>query len=209
MRTVLLVVTLAALAACGDEKKNLSGVDKVAPPGGATAPAAPMGDPHGGNPHAGPGAIPNVKAGPAPVAWSVPAGWKVTPPSSGMRVAQFDVGVDETGDAVQCIVFGGNMGPDDENIKRWVGQMGPAAKDSAVVASSEHDGVKITRLEAGGSYTDTMRASEPKTVATAKMLAAIVESPSGKLYVKLAGPKTVVDGAAKAFDEFLASMKPK
>jgi len=208
MRRAILAAVLVALCACGDDKKNLSGVDKVAPPGGSPT-SLPAADPHGPNPHVGPGAIPTVKAAPAPLGWTAPSGWKQTPPASGMRLAQFDVGTDAAGDAVQCIVFGGNMGADDDNIKRWVGQMGPAAKDAAKIVSSEHDGLKVTRLEASGSYTDSMRPGEPKTVATAKMLAAIVESPAGKVYVKLAGPTTVVDAAAAGFDEFLASMKPK
>jgi len=202
MRRILLAATLVALAACGDDKKSLSGVDKVAPPG---APGAPMADPH-----AGTGMMNAPAAAPAQVAWAVPSSWKQSTPSSGMRVAQFDVGTDEAGDKVQCIVFGGIGGSDDQNISRWVGQMGAAAKDSAVVGHSEQAGVKITRLEAHGPYTDTMRPGDPKTIAAATMLAAIVEAPGGgKLQVKLVGSKTIVDAAAKAFDEFLASMKPK
>jgi hypothetical protein len=207
MRAALLAVVLA-LAACGDDGKNLSGANQVAPPG--QAPAPPAANPHGGDPHAGMGLRPAASAAPAPVAWTVPAAWKQSPPSSGMRMAQFDVGTDEAGDAVQCIVFGGIGGTDEQNIERWTGQMGAAAKDAAVVSHSDHDGLKVTRFESHGAYTDSMRPGEPKTIASATMLAAIVEAPGGaKLQVKLVGSKTVVDPAAKAFDEFLASMKPK
>jgi hypothetical protein len=203
MRHAILAAVLVALCACGDDKKNLSGVEKVAPPGGSPS-AAPAADPHAG------GMMNSQASAPAQVAWTVPSGWKQSTPSSGMRVAQFDVGNDEAGDKVQCIVFGGIGGSDDQNIARWVGQMGAAAKDTALVAHSDQAGVKITRLEAHGAYTDSMRPGEPKTIPAATMLAAIVEAPGGaKLQVKLVGSKTVVDAAAKSFDEFLSSMKPK
>jgi hypothetical protein len=221
-RSTALVLSLA-LAACSHEGENLSGEKKAAPPGattGATAPAADPqkamgGDPHAGvgkpapDPHGGIGKVVPRAAGPSPLAWTAPSGWKESKPSSGMRLAQFDVGTDDAGDPVQCILFGGSMGTDDENIARWVGQMGPTAKDSAVVTKSEAGGVKTTRLVARGTYVDSMRPGEPKAAPEATMLAAIVEAPGGKLYVKLAGPKAVVDAAEKQFDEFLASLKPK
>lgn len=218
-RSLVLLPLLAALAACGHEGENLSGEKKAAAP----ANAAPVTDPHKGlsadphagvgprvDPHAGMGTVvPPRTAGASPLAWTAPAGWAETKPSAGMRLAQFDVGKDDAGDTVQCIVFGGSMGSDDENIARWVGQMGPTAKQSAVVTKSEAGGLKFTRLVAHGTYVDSMRPGEPKSAPEATMLAAIVEGPSGKLYVKLAGPKKVVDGAEKQFDEFLASLKTK
>lgn len=214
-----LVLALFVLAACSHEGENLSGEKKAAAPPAAAPAADPHagmgGDPHAGlgsrgpDPHAGLGQVVPRTAGTSPLAWAVPAGWTETKPSAGMRLAQFDVGKDEAGDPVQCIVFGGTMGSDDENIARWVGQMGPTARDSAVVTKSEAGGVKVTRLVARGKYVDSMRPGEPKTAAEATMLAAIAEGPAGKLYVKLAGPKDVVDAAEKQFDEFLASLRAK
>lgn len=214
MRYAALAAVLA-LAACGHEEKNLSGTNQTQPPG-----QPPAADPHAPNPHAGnpsplnphgpgsqlpPDAAP---AGAAPVAWTVPAGWKETPRSSSMRVAQFDVGTDAAGQPVQCIVFGGIGGTDEMNFDRWIGEMGAGAKEKAVLTDADHDGLKIKRLEVRGSHTNTMR-PDPKPVADATMLAAIVDTPGGKLHVKFVGSKSVVDPAAKAFDEFLASMRPK
>jgi hypothetical protein len=212
----VVVVLVFALAACGHEGENLSGQTKAAPPGGTAPVADPhkglVADPHAGvgprvDPHAGMGTVvPPRTAGASPLAWTSPSGWKETKPSAGMRLAQFDVGVDEAGDTVQCIVFGGIGGSDDENIARWIGQMGPTAKDTAVISRSEHDGLKITRLTANGAFTDSMRPGEPKSVSAATMLAAVVEGPAGKVHVKLTGSKSVVVAAEK---EFLASLKSK
>lgn len=222
-RAAALVLCLA-FAGCSHEGENLSGEKKAAPPGvkppaadpHAADPHKPMGaDPHAGvgrsapDPHGGIGKVVPRAAGPSPLGWTAPSGWKESKPSAGMRLTQFDVGTDEAGDAVQCIVFGGQMGSADDNVARWVGLMGPTAKDSAVVTKTEAGGVKTTRLLARGSYVDSMRPGEAKTYPDATMLAAIVEAPGGMLYVRLAGPKTVVDAAEKQFDEFLASLKPK
>jgi hypothetical protein len=201
LRASLVLFAAFAAGACGHEDENLSGVRKVDPPGGAAVPAASRDDPHGGP-------RPPISAAPAKpsVTWSAPSGWKESRPSSTMRVAQFDVGVDAAGDPVQCIVFGGEMGDADQNIARWIGQMGPEAKAGANVTKTQQGRLAITRVAVTGTYTDTMRA-EPKTIEDAAMLAAVVVSPADKLYVKFVGPKAQVDAAAKQFDEFLASMK--
>lgn len=202
LRASLVLFAALAASACGHEDENLSGVRKVDPPGGAGVPAAPRDNPHGGP-------KPPISAAPAKptVTWTAPAGWKEGRPSSTMRVAQFDVAADESGETVQCVVFGGEMGDADQNIARWIGQMGPDAKAGASVTKTEQGELTITRLAVSGAYTDTMRPGEPKTVAQASMLAAVVVAPGSKLYVKLVGPKAQVDAAAKQFDEFLASMK--
>lgn len=190
-------VFLLALAACGDEPA------KDAAPVPPPAPAMPA-DPHAGmgNPMA------PVQRPAAPVSWTVPEGWKSTPPSSGMRHAQFDVAVDAQGDPVQCIVFSGPMGGDEENIQRWTGQMGAGAREKATIENSERAGLKVTRVEATGAYTDSMRPGGGKTYDDAAMLAAIVTAPSGgKVYVRLVGPKDLVEKAEPQFDAFLASMK--
>ena len=196
-RIALVLAASLAVAACGDESK---------PPVAAPTPAAA--NPHGaGDPHAGMARAATAAPVKPPVTWSAPAGWKEGHPSSTMRLAQFDIASDAGGEPVQCIVFGGEMGGDDENIQRWIGQMGPDAKAGATVTKSEQGSLAITRVAASGSYTDAMRPGDPKAITEAAMLAAIVTAPSGKLYVKLVGPKAQVDAAAKQFDEFIASMK--
>jgi hypothetical protein len=217
MRPAILFALAAALAACSHEGQSLSGADKADPPGGAPhapqAQANPHGvdphaaDPHAADPHAGLSAPP--AAAQAPVAWSVPDGWKGGPSTRPMRVAEFEVGADESGAPVQCVVFGGIGGDDEQNLERWIGQLGETAKASAKTTRSEHDGLKFTRLEARGAYTDTMHPGGAKAMSEAAMLAAIVDGPAGKLHVKMVGPASVVDAAAPKFDAFLASMKAK
>jgi len=218
-RAAFLLVPFA-LAACTHEGKNLSGLEKTDPPGAQheapptsnepANPHEPQANPHAAtNPHAGATPPAPAAASEGPVAWSVPEGWKGGASTRPMRVAEFDVGADESGAAVQCVVYGGIGGDDEQNLSRWISQMGDGAKSSAKTTHADHDGLTITRLEAHGSYTDSMRPGEPKSVGEATMLAAIVDGPSGKLHVKLVGPSQVVDANAAKFDAFLASMRTK
>jgi hypothetical protein len=186
----LALIAALVTGACGGE-------DPAASPPPAASPS-----PHGVMPPA-PTAAPTRP----PVTWTVPQGWKEGRPSSSMRLAQFDVAADAGGSPVQCIVFGGEMGDDEQNVARWIGQMGPDAKAGATIAKSEQGALKITRVAAKGPYTDAMRPGDAKSIADASLLAAIVESTAGKLYVKLVGPRAQVEAAAKQFDEFIASMR--
>jgi hypothetical protein len=217
-RTLALVAVLSSLCACSNDGDNLSGTKKAAPP---AASAPPVVNPHaapGGDPHAGiPGAPPLTQAPAAPsaavpVTWTAPAGWTETKSTRQMRVVEFDAGKDADGNAVQCVVYNAIGGSDEENIARWIGMMGPDAKAGAKVTHSEKDGVKFTRLEAHGPYTDTMGMSGgSKEIPAATMLAAIVESGGAKIFVKMVGASKLLDdgGAGAKFDALLASMKAK
>ena len=178
-------------------------------------PALPGADGKPVNPHAGlPGMTPPPDAAPTPLPaqvpfdWSVPQGWTSSPPTNAMRLAQFEVGKDAEGQPVQCVVFRGIGGQDQENIDRWIGQLGESAKSTARITDSERAGILVKRLEAHGTYTDTMT-RDAKPVADAKMIAAIVTAGGGKLHVRLVGPSALVDKAAAQFDAFVASMKPR
>jgi hypothetical protein len=223
-------VTAALLAAgCGHEGKNLSGVHQVEPPHTGAMPAA---EPHGvespANPHANlpdPHALPANPHGAMPAdphaamppaaapaaesafAWAAPAGWAESKPTGPMRMAQFDVGNDASGAPVQCVVFKGIGGDDDQNLDRWISQMG-VGRDAAKLTHTEQDGQKVTRLTVKGSFTDSMKGDAK--VGDATMLAAIVTAADGtKLHVKLVGPSSVVDAQTANFDAFVASIKPR
>lgn len=145
----------------------------------------------------------------SPFTWTVPEGWVETPPGNGMRLAQFDVGKDADGEPVRCLVYARIAGSDEENVAQWTAQMGADAAKDAKSTASEHDGVKITRLEARGSYTDTMREGGAKTTTPATLLAAIVTGPKGRLLAKLVGPSAVVDAQTAKFDAWIASMRAR
>ena len=218
----LAALALTALAACsqdGPRGDPLKGGD--APPPSVGGPVGADGLPPGHPPMLPPTHppmdAPTQKVGPVgglpPVAfaWSIPEGWKESTPSSGMRMAQFDLpGTWADGGAVQCVVFTAMGGGKKGNLDRWAGQVGGAKGDPKITESKVGD-MTVTKIEVRGSFADGMT-KPPKSVEDGMLLGAVIEVPGmgETVYtVKLAGPRAVIEPEMAKFDALLASFKPK
>jgi hypothetical protein len=135
-----------------------------------------------------------------------------------MRIAQFDLpGKDASGAPVQCAVFGGIGGGKQPNIDRWIGQLqqadGSDSKSKAKITETTRDGMVITRIELVGTFSGGMMPGQAAgAVPDALLLGAIVEAvndPSQSIYIKLVGPKSVVEPETAVFDALLASLRPR
>ena len=137
---------------------------------------------------------------------TVPEGWVIETPSSQMRKAQYRL-PGEGGDAELAVTYFGKQGagPVVANIDRWKKQFGHV---SGNVMNLTVGGKKVTVLDISGTYAASMRpmggGDKPKS--NYRMLAAIVESPTGPYYFKLTGPKETVGKWAGSFDRFLKSV---
>lgn len=231
----LLLALAAGAAACGQDGPRGD------PLRGGEAPRTQPPSPHGGGMPAGhpplPGGVPPVPAGhppmdgpavqagplggapaaPAsgPLAWTVPAGWKESPPANAMRVAQFDLPAGADGASVQCVVFGGIGGGKQKNIDRWIGQFvqpdGSPSAARAKTAESASGDVKITRVSLLGTFTAQMvpGKSDAANTPDSMLLGAIVETPAGEFQVKLVGPAALLGREEANFDAFLSSIRVK
>ena len=220
--STLVVAAAAGLTACGEDGPRgdpLSG--GAAPAGGPAMPANPHGP--GGMPTTMPGGQPPMpgqmppgamtEPSPAPFTWTTPDGWKSTPPSSGMRMAQFDLpGTWSDGAAVQCVVFSAMRGGRQGNLDRWMMQVsqadGSATKDKTKISEAKVGALTVTRIEIRGSYTDGM-AKVPHTADDALFLGAVIGTgTSDEVWtIKLAGPRSAVEPEMAKFDALLASIK--
>lgn len=216
-----LVSALLVLAACGQDQPRgdpLSGGAPPAPIGGhgagtaATPDGLPAGHPpvmpEGHPPMDGP-AVPAgpVRGGPS-LDWTAPEGWTSTPPASTMRIAQFDLPTKwSDGTPVQCVVFVQMGGGVQGNLDRWKGMVASQAGEPKVT-TLDAGGMKVTRLEMRGAYSDGMA---KKSDADAIFLGAIVDSGDGDqvFTVKLAGPRAAIEPEIPKFDALLASLRPK
>ncbi|MCZ6632606.1 MAG: hypothetical protein O7G87_04315 [bacterium] len=136
----------------------------------------------------------------------VPQGWVIEKPASQMRKAQYRVS-GAGGDAELVVTYFGTRGagPVGANIKRWQGQFGHV---NGLVTEQTINGLKATILDVRGTYSNTMPmggGSESKP--NYRMLAAIVQSPSGPFYFKLTGPQATVGESTQLFDRYLKSLK--
>lgn len=152
----------------------------------------------------------------AGLAFKSPEGWKSTPTSSTMRVAQFVLPrtAGDSQDAELVVYFfGGSGGSVDANIERWLGQMQqPDGKPSSGVAQRQKrtvNGLALTLVDVSGTYVAEMMpgGGDRHNSPNFRLRAGVVETPNGPYFIKLTGPAKTVAASDKAFEMFLASLK--
>lgn len=153
------------------------------------------------------------------LSFKAPDGWVVEKPTSSMRTAQYKLpkAAGDTDDASLVLYyFGqGQGGATQANIDRWIGQMHqPDGTDSKERAKSETftvNGLKVTMVDVVGTYSAEMSpgsgdfASKPNY----RLRAAVVETPKGSYFAKLAGPEKTVAHWDQAFRDYLNSFEFK
>jgi len=143
----------------------------------------------------------------------VPAAWKRSPPSSSMRLAQFQVPAAPGSGPAAFIVyyFGpGQGGSASANIARWTGQFSAPGGGAATpeVSRRETSGMPVTVVRLQGDYARGVGTGPVGTARPDQVLrAAIIESSRGNVIVQLHGPAATVDAAAADFDRFVAGIR--
>jgi len=151
--------------------------------------------------------------------FKAPDGWMTETPSSSMRVGQYKLpkaeGDKEDG-ALVVYYFGASQGGSPQaNIDRWIGQMQqPDGSDSKAKAKTETmtvNGLKVTTVDVTGLYTAEM-APGSKTFhndANYRLRAAVIETPKGNYFVKLAGPEKTIARWDQSYNDYLKSFEFK
>jgi hypothetical protein len=159
-----------------------------------------------------------LQAGPAAgsLSFTAPAGWQTRPAASAMRVAEFVIpraqGDDEDGELI-VYYFGTGAGTIDANIDRWISQVqqpdGSATKDKATRTTQTVNGLRLTLVDAEGTYVAEMRpgSTERHNKPGFRLRAAVVETPRGPYYIKMTGPVKTVGSAEAAFTAFVGSLR--
>ena len=141
---------------------------------------------------------------------TVPATWTRRAPSSTSRLAQYAVhGANPSDDAeVVAFFFGPSQGPNvDANLTRWRGQFSTPDGSPApeTVAHDSSGAFPLTIAEYRGTYRRGVGAGSTDSVRTGQTLVAtIVETPHGTLFIQLFGPSATV---AAHRSEFLRVVK--
>ena len=151
--------------------------------------------------------------------YKVPEGWVGEHPSSSMRVAQYKLpkaeGDGEDGSLVLYYFGAGQGGSVQANIDRWVGQMeqpdGGSSKDRAKIETLTVNGLKVTTVDVGGTYTAEMSpgSGTRNNNRNYRLRAAIVETPKGAYFAKLIGPEKTVTRWDQAFMAYVNSFEFK
>jgi hypothetical protein len=150
-------------------------------------------------------------AAPSRLAFDVPADWKVVETNSQMRLAQWGYGAKSE---IVVFYFGqGQGGSVEANLDRWYGQFqqpdGGSTRERAKVTKSTAGELAITRVEVDGTYTAPLRpgASERHHEPGYRMIAAVVEGPSGPWFLRFLGPAKEISAGQASFDAFLSGLR--
>jgi len=151
--------------------------------------------------------------------FKVPEGWVTEKASSSMRVAQYKLPKtegDKDDGSLVLYYFGSNQGGSAQaNIDRWIGQMqqpdGSSSKDKAKTESVTINGLRVTTVDVTGVYTAEMAPGSGSfhNDDNYRLRAAVVETPKGNYYVKLAGPAKTIAKWDQGYNDYLKSFEFK
>jgi len=145
--------------------------------------------------------------------WTDPVGWQRIAPSSSMRKATYKIpaaGKDPEDAEMAVFYFGPTEGGDTEsNIRRWITQF-PDVKPADVKRTERtSNGMKQTLVEVEGTFSGSgMPGSSSTPKPNFRLIGAVVETPAGKYFFKMTGPKKTVQGARDAYLALLDSVRP-
>lgn len=145
------------------------------------------------------------------LAYDVPKDWRGVRTTSSMRLAQWSYG---SGCEVVVFYFGdGQGGSVEANLDRWYGQFeqpdGGSTRERAKVTKSSSGALTVTRADVQGTYAAPVRpgAAERHNKPDYRMIAAVVEGPSGPWFIRFLGPAKEVSTGESSFDAFLSSLR--
>lgn len=183
------------------------------PPGHPPMSAAPQSAP------ALPPSHPPVAGAGAELKYDVPPDWKPVPPDRPTRKAQYVLprveGDPEDGELIVFYFGPGEGGGVHDNLMRWRGMFtrpdgSPLPADHGTSETFEAGGLRVTLLDVSGRYAPApmpgMGATPPRD--NFRMLAAVVETPSGPWFFKATGPAETMSRHREAIRSMLASVKP-
>ncbi len=136
----------------------------------------------------------------------LPKKWTETKPKIKLRLAQYSVpGRKEGEKKAELVIFyfgraGG--GSTEANIDRWIGQFDGATRETARITKFETKGkLKATLVDLSGTFVAETRpgSGERRNEEKTRMIAAILETPAGKHYLKLVGPGNTIGAWEKEF----------
>lgn len=140
-----------------------------------------------------------------PLLWTTPEGWQENAPSQ-MRLIDFKFGPKQEGECYLS-AMPGPAGGLAANINRWRGQVGqPALTDEEIAKLPRKTllGAEAHFVSVDGDFKGVGAESAQTDY---RLLGVIQQAPELTIFVKMTGPKEIVEKNAAAFDAFCGSVK--
>lgn len=134
-----------------------------------------------------------------------PVTWQWNPPSNKMILAEYVVPGRDGADQARIAVIpaGGTL---EANIERWKGQFrnpDGSPVEPRSVTNLEADGMPVTIVEFAGEYRGMSGFFTPDQL----FLTAIVEAPSGQVFIRFVGPTATVETNREEFMEMVRGLQ--
>lgn len=137
-----------------------------------------------------------------PLAWDLPAGWEDLGPS-GIRIATLRA----QGQECTILSFPGDVGGDEANIRRWLGQIGQQPADDAIKQLIETP-VTVTTMGGFAARLYDFASILPADAAISTR-AAIIPVNEQTVFIKMTGDKATLAALGDAFDALCRSIRLK
>ncbi|HZV36130.1 MAG TPA: hypothetical protein VFB72_16255 [Verrucomicrobiae bacterium] len=133
-----------------------------------------------------------------------PAKWQWVEVSSPMRKAQLKIADGDKSADVVFYDFGpGGAGGVQANVQRWLRQFDP--RDKEKVNETTIGKTKVTYVQAEGTFHSGMPGGPTTPMEGYALMGAIIESDNGDVFVKLTGPKALVEASVAHFKKMIES----
>lgn len=143
-----------------------------------------------------------------PEAWT----WVKLGPNP-MRKAQLAIPAKDGGEPAEVVFFHfgpGNAGGVQANVDRWFRQFqGTKEEIQAKQETAEVAGTKVTHVRAEGTYLSGMPGGPQTPRPGFALRGAIIEAAQGAVFVKLTGPKALVEGGDADFRKMVEAAVKK
>lgn len=160
---------------------------------------------------------PMAQQGGGSLVYDVPEAWTTEQPSSSMRKAQYRLpaaGEGEESPEMVLFHFPGTGGSVDANIERWRMQFRTAAGEPVPAEQVERstlavNDLNVTTVEVEGRFMQGSMTGGPAepTDERYRLLAAIIETPTGPWFFKATGPVETINAARDDFLTMLRSLQ--
>lgn len=141
---------------------------------------------------------------------TVPSDWIVESPSSSMRIAQYKLPGETSGNA-EIAVFNRIGGSVKQNIDRWIGQFiqpdGSSSQQKADLTQFVVGSLRVDRIYLEGTYSAGAMGGSPAQQTGFCLLGYIVNMPDGPYYFKAVGPTETIKLWETSIDQFIKNIK--
>jgi len=143
----------------------------------------------------------------------VPNSWKGRPPSSSMRLVQFEISDEEPAEVIVFYFGAGQGGGAQANIARWVSQFSPVdgkPVQPTVKNMRTTGGFEVTWVEIQGDYARGVGVGPIGDYKIDQMLiAAITKTPRGNLYFQFHGNRATILEHRDEFRQFVMALEKR